>query len=290
MKSKLIALFTVAFAFAAMAADVGPSPTSPAYPRDGVWKPVTAALAGTNLPKLALKAITLRITGASYEVTVIGENHSDKGNHTLDVSTTPNRITIQSTDGPNKGKTFLGIYEVKDADALRVCYDLTGTAFPAKFESTVENGYYLVEYRRAQEKAPAPPTNAAEDAQRQNGTWKPAGAMLGGKKLAAEELAKIRLTIKDGAYEVNAGGGLPADKGTLSLDTSVTPKRMTIRGVEGPNKGKTILAIYQMGETDGSVETFRVCYDLSGKAFPTDFKSPKDSALYLVGYRRQPSP
>jgi hypothetical protein len=31
----------------------------------------------------------------------------------------------------------------------------------------------------------------------------------------------------------------------------------------------------------------RVCYDLSGKAFPKEFKAPKDSELYLVGYRRK---
>ena len=97
---------------------------------------------------------------------------------------------------------------------------------------------------------------------------------------------KITLTIKDGAYEVIVDGEPHADKGTVSLDTSVTPKRMTIQGVEGPNKGKTILAIYEMGQTENG-DTFRVCYDLSGKAFPTDFNSPKGSTHYLVGYRRE---
>jgi hypothetical protein len=35
-----------------------------------------------------------------------------------------------------------------------------------------------------------------------------------------------------------------------------------------------------------SGDTFRVCYDLSGQALPTNFASPKGSTHYLVGYRR----
>ena len=33
--------------------------------------------------------------------------------------------------------------------------------------------------------------------------------------------------------------------------------------------------------------SMRVCYDLSGTDFPKDFKAPKGTQLYLVGYRRQ---
>jgi uncharacterized protein (TIGR03067 family) len=286
MKHELITLLTLTFALVGAAADKSAANKSDAYPQDGVWKPISAALAGSKVPKPALSAISLRISGANYEVSVIGEKQPDRGTHTLDDSTTPKRITITSTNGPNKGKTFLGIYEVKDANSLQVCYDLSGTAYPAKFESSAENGHYLVEYRRNDDKAASKPTNAAEDAKRQNGIWKPAGAILGGEKLKREELNKITLTIKDGDYEVVVDGEPHADKGTVSLDTSVTPKRMSIQGVEGPNKGKTILAIYEMGQTEGG-DTFRVCYDLSGQAFPTDFTSPKGSMHYLVGYRRQ---
>jgi len=48
-------------------------------------------------------------------------------------------------------------------------------------------------------------------------------------------------------------------------------------------------AIYELGE-NASGDTFRVCYDLSGQAFPTEFMSPKGSTHYLVGYRRQKDP
>jgi uncharacterized protein (TIGR03067 family) len=235
-----------------------------------------------------LNAISLRISGGNYEVSVSGEKQPDRGTHTLDEKTTPRRISITSTNGPNKGSTFLGIYEVVDTNSFRVCYDLTGTEFPAKFESTTETGYYLVEYQRSGVAKAAPkPTDAAEDTKRQNGVWKPAGGIRAGERLTREEMNKITLTIKDGAYEVVVDPEPHVDKGTISLDTSVTPKRMSIRGVEGPNKGKTILAIYEMGRTEAGDDTLRVCYDLSGKAFPTEFTGPKGSTHYMVGYRRQ---
>lgn len=286
MKQVMITGLTAAVALLITAADKASNPDSDAYPQDGVWKPIGAVMGGAKLPKPALDAITLKVSGANYEVAVRGEKEPDRGTRTLDESTNPKRISITSTSGPNRGKTFLGIYEMKDADSMRVCYDLSGTAFPEKFESTAETGYNLVEYRRLAAKAPKRATDAAEDAKRQNGIWKPAGGMLGGVRLTKEELKSITLTIKEGAYTVVKEGEPPADTGTMTLDTSVTPKRMTIQGVEGPNKGKTILAIYEMGENDGG-DTFRICYDLSGKAFPTEFISRKGSMHYLVGYRRQ---
>jgi len=57
---------------------------------------------------------------------------------------------------------------------------------------------------------------------------------------------------------------------------------MDITGTEGPNKGKTILAIY---ERDG--DTLRVCYDLSGKSRPSEFKTTEGTRLFLVEYKLQ---
>ena len=115
---------------------------------DGIWKPKGAMLGGVLLPPPALKAITLRIDKDKYEVTVDGEDHSDMGTFTLNETTTPKRMTIKSTAGPNKGKTFLAIYEIKNADAMRVCYDLSGKAFPEEFKAAKDSELYLVGYRR----------------------------------------------------------------------------------------------------------------------------------------------
>jgi uncharacterized protein (TIGR03067 family) len=111
----------------------------------GSWTPAKAELAGMALPDVVLKSISLKLEGGKYEVSVGGK--PDNGTYTIDPATTPRSISITGTDGPNKGKTFLAIYELKD-DTLRVCYDLSGAKRPAEFKSDADNKLYLVTYTR----------------------------------------------------------------------------------------------------------------------------------------------
>ena len=115
---------------------------------EGVWKPVNASLGGMALPRPALAGITLKIAEDKYEVTAQGEHGPDRGTSTIDPNTIPKRMSTTSTDGPNKGKTFLAIYEFQDANTLRVCYDLSGAAYPTEFKSTPGTQLYLVTYKR----------------------------------------------------------------------------------------------------------------------------------------------
>lgn len=113
-----------------------------------------------------------------------------------------------------------------------------------------------------------------------NGTWLPATAELGGKPFP-EEFRKItRLVIEGDRYTVTVGDQI--DRGTVKLDSSAKPMALDITGTEGPNKGKTIPAIY---ERDG--DTLRVCYDLSGQGRPKEFKTTEGSLLFLVTYQRE---
>jgi uncharacterized protein (TIGR03067 family) len=119
-----------------------------------------------------------------------------------------------------------------------------------------------------------------KDNEAMQGTWMPTEAELGGQKFPDEVRKTIKLVIKDDKYTVTVGQE-GDDKGTVKLDPSATPKTMDISGTEGPNKGKTFLCIYEL---DG--DTLKVCYDLSGKARPTEFKTKPDTKLYLVTYKR----
>jgi uncharacterized protein (TIGR03067 family) len=152
MKNLLIILLTLAPAFFVSAA----SSKADARAHEGVWKPVAAVLGGAPLPQPVLAAITLKIMGTNYEVTVQGER-PDQGTCTLDKSTSPKRMTITSTNGANMGKTFLAIYEMKDDQSLRICYDLSGAAFPKDFDSPKGTKHYLADYRRQKPEAPAAP-------------------------------------------------------------------------------------------------------------------------------------
>ena len=119
-----------------------------------------------------------------------------------------------------------------------------------------------------------------DDAKSMEGTWLASAAELGGEKFPDEVRKTIKLVIGDGKYTVTVGKN--PDRGTVKVDPSKKLKEMDIIGTEGPNKGKTILAIYEM--TD---DTLRICYDLSGKARPSEFKTSKDTKLFLVTYKRE---
>ena len=120
----------------------------------------------------------------------------------------------------------------------------------------------------------------AKDAVAIQGTWLPSAAELAGKKYPDEVRKSIKLVIKDDTYAVTVGQA-PPDRGTVKLDPSASPKAIDIAGTEGPNKGKTFLAIYEL-----SGDTLRICYDLSGQSRPGEFRTEPNTALFLVTYQR----
>jgi uncharacterized protein (TIGR03067 family) len=112
------------------------------------------------------------------------------------------------------------------------------------------------------------------------GIWVPESAEISGVKFPDEVRKTIKLELKGDQYTVTVGSQI--DRGTCKRNPSAKPKELDITGTEGPNKGKTILAIY---EREG--DTMKVCYDLSGKNRPTEFKSTAGSQLFLVEYKLQ---
>jgi uncharacterized protein (TIGR03067 family) len=110
------------------------------------------------------------------------------------------------------------------------------------------------------------------------GTWQLVEGELGGRKFPPQVAKGIRLTISPGKYVVMAES---KDEGTVKYIPDTSPKAMEVTGTAGPNKGKTFPAIYEL-----KGDTLIVCYDLSGKARPTEFKSKPDTQLFLATYKR----
>ena len=111
------------------------------------------------------------------------------------------------------------------------------------------------------------------------GTWRPKSGEMAGKTMSAEALKSIKLVIADDKYTVGI------DRGTIKIDAGKKPKTMDITGVEGPNKGKTFLAIYEQ-----SGDTLRICYDLAGKNRPTEFKTTTGTMQFMLTYERDKQP
>ena len=69
-----------------------------------------------------------------------------------------------------------------------------------------------------------------------------------------EVLKTIGLKLIKNDYEVLVAGH--PDKGTWSIDPDAKPKAMTVKGVKGPNAGKTFPCIYELdGDASASATT-----------------------------------
>jgi uncharacterized protein (TIGR03067 family) len=125
-----------------------PAPAEPPVPprQEGTWSAVSAIMAGAAFPAQVTNTITLAITGDQYVVDVGGQ--PDKGTCVTDTTQSPQRMTITGTEGPNAGKTLLAIADFPSEGEMRICYDMAGKKFPETFESTAENGHFLVTYRK----------------------------------------------------------------------------------------------------------------------------------------------
>jgi uncharacterized protein (TIGR03067 family) len=125
----------------------------------------------------------------------------------------------------------------------------------------------------------APVLLRADDAKDLQGNWVPVKGELDGARVPDELLKATKLHLGAGKYNVEIGK--EKDAGTFKFDATKKPKQMDITSTDGPNKGKTLHAIYEL-----SGDTLTVCYALDGKGRPAEFKTAKESNLYLVTYKR----
>ena len=144
MRYLLCIWLTVSVSWHAFAGD----PPDDAKAVQGNWSPARAELAGQPVTEAVLKIISLKLDNGKYEVFVGGE--PDRGTYTLDSATKPKSMTITGTAGPNSGRTFPAIYELK-SDTLIICYDLSGAKHPTEFKSIAGTRLYLVTYNRKKE-------------------------------------------------------------------------------------------------------------------------------------------
>lgn len=114
-----------------------------------------------------------------------------------------------------------------------------------------------------------------------DGIWHPISAVLGGQEMPKSVREGIVLKLEGKQYSVTVNG--TPDKGTCVIDMAAKPARMTITGTVGPNQGKTLLAIFEVSAPD----RMRVCYDVTGREFPAEFKSESGTTHYLVEYRKE---
>jgi uncharacterized protein (TIGR03067 family) len=99
----------------------------------GTWTIESSETEGKEVPADALKGLIVIFEGAKHTVKK-GDEVIQVGTQKLDPSKSPKAIDVTMTEGPNKGKVMLGIYEF-DGDTLKVCFDPQGKKRPTEFKS-----------------------------------------------------------------------------------------------------------------------------------------------------------
>ena len=98
----------------------------------GTWKFESVMIGGEKMDIKLFKDARLILEGEKFT-----QNQGKlvtHGTYKVDVSKKPKTVDVTFTDGPEKGKTMPGIYEL-NGDAYKACFDLTCKERPTKFES-----------------------------------------------------------------------------------------------------------------------------------------------------------
>jgi uncharacterized protein (TIGR03067 family) len=113
---------------------------------NGTWEVVRSTSDGeeVSLPRKVKLALTLKDGKYTFRQ---GDEVIEEGTVKIDPTTTPKSMEISAATGPDKGKTFRSIYEVK-GDTQRVCEAPPGKPRPKAFGAKEGSGHTLITYKR----------------------------------------------------------------------------------------------------------------------------------------------
>jgi uncharacterized protein (TIGR03067 family) len=112
---------------------------------EGTWKFVSLEMEKMKLSEEALKHFQLKLEGDKF--TTIDENRKSHGTFKVDPAKKPKTIDMTMTDGPLKGKTMVGIYEL-EGDTYKVCVDMSGKTRPTELAIKPGSGFILEVLKR----------------------------------------------------------------------------------------------------------------------------------------------
>ncbi len=104
---------------------------------EGTWRVVSLEVEGTKIPEKTIKDSRLLIKGKEF--TMKEKIATYRGNFIIDPSKKPKTIDMKFTEGPEKGNTSLGIYELEGHD-LKLCLTITAKDRPAEFSAKPRSG------------------------------------------------------------------------------------------------------------------------------------------------------
>src|SRR5262249_18038226 len=128
----------------------------------GAWDLRGSVADGTPPAAGALKGSRVLVEGDA--ITLVFQGATSRGTFRLDSVPTPRTLDVAFPEGPEKGNSYLGIYEIEE-DTWRFCRTRAGKGRPTAFAARAGSGHLLETLRRATVDSPGlPPPGAAEKA------------------------------------------------------------------------------------------------------------------------------
>jgi uncharacterized protein (TIGR03067 family) len=116
------------------------------------------------------------------------------------------------------------------------------------------------------------------------GTWAPIAASVSGKELIVSEL-RVKYLVLDGHdYNIVDRSNQVVDRGEYLVNDSARPWTIDIVGHDGPNAGRSMLAIFELAG-----DRLTVCYNLEGASRPAGLQADSGQMLLSITYERATS-
>jgi uncharacterized protein (TIGR03067 family) len=113
------------------------------------------------------------------------------------------------------------------------------------------------------------------------GAWAPVAASVSGQELLVAEL-RVKYLVLDGHdYNIVDRSNQVVDRGEYLVNDSAMPCTIDIVGRDGPNAGRSMLAIFELRDN-----RLTVCYNLDGNSRPANMQAHDDQLLLSITYQR----
>jgi uncharacterized protein (TIGR03067 family) len=113
---------------------------------EGEWSMMSGEADGMSMPDAMVKTGKRVAKDGETTITIGGQVYF-KAKFTIDPAKKPKAIDYEMTEGPTKGKTHLGIYDL-DGDTVKFCFAAPGKDRPTEFTSKEGSQHTLSVWKR----------------------------------------------------------------------------------------------------------------------------------------------
>ncbi len=113
----------------------------------GIWRAVALEVDGKKLPEKEARKITVTNHADGTWIIKVDGKEASKGTSKIDPTQKPKTIDFIRPVGADKGKTFLGIYEI-NGQTRKLCLAFPGKDRPTEFSARPGSGHILVVFQR----------------------------------------------------------------------------------------------------------------------------------------------